>query len=283
MSARVNTVAGMPRKSRITDAALIEAVPLCFSYYEVLRMVSTGASGSMHAHIKRRIENLALDTSHFRRWASVRASRSRDPLSVFVVIPDEGRRLPRSRLLRAMTYAGIPYRCHGENCPNPDPSWRGEALALEIEHIDGNWRNCLRENLTFLCPNCHAQTPSNNRSRSRPPKADWLNAVLCECSKAWVSQGARCRRCRDELAQARGRRRGETEGLTQPLTLAAQAKRRATNPRYVPQYPPVEELAELVRTTSYKAVGRSLGVSDVAVRKRVVRCGYDPKSLRPVA
>jgi hypothetical protein len=29
---------------------------------------------------------------------------------------------------------------------------------LELEHIDGNWKNNKEENLTLLCPNCHSLT-----------------------------------------------------------------------------------------------------------------------------
>ena len=32
-------------------------------------------------------------------------------------------------------------------------------IPLEVEHIDGNSENNKEENLTLLCPNCHALTP----------------------------------------------------------------------------------------------------------------------------
>jgi hypothetical protein len=44
-------------------------------------------------------------------------------------------------------------------------------VPLEIEHIDGNWRNVVESNLTVLCPNCHALTPTFrglNRGHGRP-------------------------------------------------------------------------------------------------------------------
>lgn len=31
-------------------------------------------------------------------------------------------------------------------------------IPLEIEHIDGNYKNNLEDNLTLLCPNCHSLT-----------------------------------------------------------------------------------------------------------------------------
>ena len=33
-----------------------------------------------------------------------------------------------------------------------------KKIPLEIEHIDGNYKNNFEENLTVLCPNCHSLT-----------------------------------------------------------------------------------------------------------------------------
>lgn len=46
--------------------------------------------------------------------------------------------------------------------------WRGLPMPIEIDHIDGNRRNNVRENVRLLCHNCHAQTPTfRNRKREQ--------------------------------------------------------------------------------------------------------------------
>jgi hypothetical protein len=38
--------------------------------------------------------------------------------------------------------------------------WQGVSIPLELHHINGNNRDNRLENLTLLCPNCHALTES---------------------------------------------------------------------------------------------------------------------------
>ena len=33
-------------------------------------------------------------------------------------------------------------------------------VPVQIEHVDGNWKNNKEENLLLLCPNCHSLTPT---------------------------------------------------------------------------------------------------------------------------
>lgn len=43
--------------------------------------------------------------------------------------------------------------------------WNGKPITLELDHIDGNSSNNVRENVRLLCPNCHSQT-DNWRGRN---------------------------------------------------------------------------------------------------------------------
>jgi hypothetical protein len=71
-------------------------------------------------------------------------------------------------------------RCNCSGCdgcrPENQCSWSAVhpvtgLVPLEIDHVDGDWRNSRPENLKVLCPNCHALTPTYralNKGNGRP-------------------------------------------------------------------------------------------------------------------
>ena len=65
--------------------------------------------------------------------------------------------------------------------------WNGEPLTFELEHIDGNPENNVRENLEMLCPNCHAQTDT---WRGRSKKRKHENYTKDQLLRAYVATGS---------------------------------------------------------------------------------------------
>jgi hypothetical protein len=53
------------------------------------------------------------------------------------------------------------FRKHKDKCSIcgwSEKNIRTDLIPLEVEHIDGDFRNNKEENLTLLCPNCHSLT-----------------------------------------------------------------------------------------------------------------------------
>ena len=46
-------------------------------------------------------------------------------------------------------------------------TWNDLPIPLELDHIDGNAENNVRENLRLICPNCHAQTETYKKQKRR--------------------------------------------------------------------------------------------------------------------
>lgn len=148
---------------KYTRELLAPIVAQSNSVADVVRNLGLRPNGGAHSHLCRVIKQLEIDTSHFRR-RNTGARRLRLPASeVLVANRLAGRREKPTMLRRALVEIGVPYAC--ALCGNTG-SWLDTPLTLQVDHVDGDLYNNTPQNLRFLCPNCHQQTP-NFAGRSR--------------------------------------------------------------------------------------------------------------------
>ncbi|WP_052867062.1 HNH endonuclease signature motif containing protein [Streptomyces niger] len=158
--------------TRWTKEVLEAAVTASTSVYEVLHHLGLDPVGGNHAHISRRLRALGIDTSHFGAGGRTkRTSHRRRTIEELLVEQDpaNARRADPDRLKLAMLNRGVSERC---SLCGTGMLWRGCPLPLEVDHIDGNWRNNRLENLRLLCPNCHSTTDSY-RGRNKRGQSSW--------------------------------------------------------------------------------------------------------------
>lgn len=153
-----------------TDEQLTEAVKVSFSYAQVLRRLRLRVAGSNYDTIKRKIKQLGIDISHFtgQGWnVGARLRRTREPIPLGEILVEHSTRVNVNRLRQRLIAEGVKeYRC--ESCGLRE--WLGHPIALELHHVNGIREDMRFENLTLLCPNCHALTDNYRGKRLRKRK-----------------------------------------------------------------------------------------------------------------
>jgi hypothetical protein len=146
---------------KYTKEILGQAVAASNSVSEVLRKLGIKFSGGSHRHISEKIKRFGLSRSHFKSGGQVTGRRVRRDCRYFL---KKGRKISTSLLRRSMLEYGIKHVC--AEC-SLGVVWCKRPLVLQIEHKDGDNTNNNPSNLIFLCPNCHSQTETFCRPKTK--------------------------------------------------------------------------------------------------------------------
>jgi hypothetical protein len=132
------------------------------------------AASSVKHIVSKRIKKLGLDTKHL--------DCTIDNDKIFVVeSPHQNANTIKKRLVRDFDRPYECSSCKNENFTTRDGvlMWNQKQIVLQLEHINGVHNDNRLENLTFLCPNCHAQTST----------FCGMNGKKRKISQAWVEDG----------------------------------------------------------------------------------------------
>lgn len=146
----------MPKK-KYTDQDFINAVKRSNGIRETLSKLGLQPTGGNYKTFHNCAERLNLDTSHFagqgwRKGSKVPVIRGR--LLEEILVPNSPHKSTHSLKLRLIRERIFKERCY--ECGLTE--WNNQKIPLELEHINGVNNDNRLENLTLLCPNCHALT-----------------------------------------------------------------------------------------------------------------------------
>lgn len=147
---------------KIDDKEFIDTVKNAKSYADILRACSLGYKGGNINTVKRRIALLKLDDSHIPKGVGSNQHRKfeyrqislEEAIKTRFVKNSFDRTYSIKRLI--LRFDLIPYKCE---CGNAG-EWNSKKLVLQLDHKDGDSTNHCLDNLRFICPNCHSQTPN---------------------------------------------------------------------------------------------------------------------------
>lgn len=146
------------RYVRWTKESLEPVVQVSFSIRQVLFNLGLRETGGSYSNIKSRILEYDLDTSHFSGQGHRKGKKALNRLTADEVLklylPSEPK-IQTDRLRRALDELDVPRKC--TECGGGE-TWNGKPLRLQIDHINGRRWDNRKENLRYVCPNCHTQT-----------------------------------------------------------------------------------------------------------------------------
>jgi hypothetical protein len=204
--------------------------------------IPNGGSSNYKYFIKR-VQELKIDISHFNPTMGKRNGSK--PLNTYLV---KSSTLNRTSIKRRLIKEGlIEYRC--DQCKN-EGVWNNKQLILQLEHKNGIPDDNRLENLCFLCPNCHSQTDTFAGKQLKKSEAD-KKKHYCSCGN-----------------------RVSSSCVQKCLSCASLAKRRVIRPD-------INTLKKELENSTYVAMGKKYGVSDVTIKKWSNNISFVKEDPRP--
>ncbi len=219
-----------------TDEQLQEAVRTSYSYCEVIRKLGLRCWRQLQVGQGSHTEARSIDQSFPSPRDVASSSETKRNESTRISDGDVFRKdgiWINTRLRKRVIQQGwMPYKC--AVCGNPG-THMNKPLTLHLDHENGDHRDCRKENLRWLCPNCHTQTATYARTTNQPKPKIGKSSQLCLFSES------------ERAVRQYPLKRKVDHGLVK---------------------------SDYAETGSYKKTGENLGISGRSVKRIVLDLGW---------
>lgn len=227
---------------------LIDIVKNSISISEILKKLGLRPSGSNYKTMYRYFALYSIDTSHLLGRSSTKGTirhKLRKPTSD-ILVKDEIVHVKTSIIKKRLIEENILiYACSECGISN----WNNKELSLHLDHINGDSFDNRKENLRFLCPNCHSQTDTYCGKKNRQQK----KLKQCTCGSLINIKSTVCKKCRKQKSKI--------------------------------DWSNMQAIIQLVKDTSFEKAAKILNVSSTAIRKHIkkskIDITVDPEGLEP--
>lgn len=165
----------MPKNKKYTDTDIAKAVSSSYGVREVLSKLGLQPTGGNYKVFYSNVKRLGLDLSHFkgqgwRKGSDIPVIKARSLDQILVKdSPHKTTSSLKKRLIREGLFEEICYNCKLTE-------WCGSKIPLELEHKNGINNDNRIDNLTLLCPNCHALTSTyRGKNIKRAGLVEWAD------------------------------------------------------------------------------------------------------------
>lgn len=175
---------------KYTRELLEPVVKISDTYAEVLEVLGVCNKGGNVTTVKRHILRFGLSTDHFGKGRRehlrrIGAAKRRPDSEIFC----QGGAAAQTMIRKRFAKLSPPLEC--AVCGLKD--WLGSPISFDLDHINGDNFDNRIENLRWLCPNCHRQTPTFGSKRGLPTLRRTYSCI--DCGTKIASKSSRCRLC----------------------------------------------------------------------------------------
>jgi Zn finger protein HypA/HybF involved in hydrogenase expression len=179
--------------SKYTQNEFELAIKESYSLNQVCEKLGLFQSNGNRTSIKKRIHKLNLNIDHFysstnTSWMKGKKSHNTKTLQEFLVLDSNitSSHL-RNKLIKEKIFEHKCYQCNNS-------IWNNKPIPIQLHHINGQNTDNRLENLTILCPNCHAQT-DNYSSKNVKMQITTSKKLICECGSKKTNAASSCYNC----------------------------------------------------------------------------------------